>query len=66
MGTLQAHMPNTTADGLATSTFDPSLEYSTEKVVLFWQPPSFLWHWSPSSFVVNDVYYSCAEQFMIA
>ena len=41
MGTLQAHMPNTASDGLAPSTFDPSLEYSTDKVVFFWHPPSF-------------------------
>ena len=34
-GTLQAHMPNTASDGLAPSTFDPSLEYSTDEVVLF-------------------------------
>ena len=39
-GTLQAHMHNTASDGLAPSTFDPSLEYSTDKVVLSWQPPS--------------------------
>ena len=39
-GILQAHMPNTASDGLAPSTFDPSLEYSTDKIVLFWQPPS--------------------------
>ena len=46
--------------------FDPSLEYSTEKVVLFWQPPSYFPPWSPSSFVVDDVPYSCAEQYMMA
>ena len=58
-------MPNTASDGLAPSTFDPSLEYSADKVVLFWQPPSFFSQWSPSSFVVGDVSYSCAEQFMM-
>ena len=40
-GTLQTHMPNTASDGLAPSTIDPSLEYSTDKVVLFWQPPPY-------------------------
>ena len=60
-GTVQAHTPNTASDGLAPSTFDPSLEYSTAKLVLFWQPPSFFSQWSPSSFLVDDVSYSCAE-----
>ena len=46
--------------------FDPSLEYSTDKVVLFWQPPSYSPPWSPLSFVVDDVPYSCAEQYMMA
>ena len=46
--------------------FDPSLEYSTDKVVLFWQPPSYFLPWSPSSFAENDVPYSCAEQYMMA
>ena len=62
----QAHMPNTASDGLAPSAFDPSLEYSTDKVVLFWQPLSFFSEWSPSSFVVDDVSCSCAQQFMMA
>ena len=46
--------------------FDSSLEYSTDKVVLFWQPPSFFRPWSPSSFAVDDVTNSCAEQYMMA
>ena len=58
-------MPNTASDGLAPSTFDPPLGYSKDKVVLFWQPPSFFSPWSPSSFVVDDVSYSCAGQFMM-
>ena len=32
--------------------FDPSLEYSADKVVLSWQPPSCFSLWSPLSFVV--------------
>ena len=59
-------MPNTASDGLAPSTFDPSVEYSTDKVVLFWQPPPFFSQWSPSLFVVDDVSYFCAELFMMA
>ena len=35
-------------------------------MVLFWQPPSYLSPWSPSSFVVDDVSYSCTEQYVIA
>ena len=46
--------------------FDPSLEYSTDDVVLFWQPPSYFPPWSHSSFAVDDVPYSCAEQYMMA
>ena len=45
--------------------FDPSLEYSTDNVVLFWQPPSCSSQWSPSSFVVDGVSYFCAEQYMM-
>ena len=52
-------------DGSAPSVFDPKLEYSTEQVVLFWQPPSCFSQWSPSSFVMDDMSYSCAEQFMM-
>ena len=36
-GTLQAQIPSTASDGLAPSAFDPSLEYSTDNVVLVWQ-----------------------------
>ena len=46
--------------------FDPSLEYSTDKVVLFWQPLSYFAPWSPSSLAVDDVPYSCVEKNMMA
>ena len=46
--------------------FDPSLDYSTDKVVLFWQPQSYFPPWSPSSFAVDDVSYLGAEQYMMA
>ena len=39
-GTLQDHIPNTTSDGLATDFLPSFLEYSIDKVVLFWQTPS--------------------------
>ena len=34
--------------------------------MLFWKLPSSFSQWSPSSFVIDDVSYSCAEQFMMA
>ena len=61
-GTLQAQSLSTASDGLTPSAFDPSLEYSTDNVAA----PSYFSQWSPSSFVVDGVSYSCAEQFMIA
>ena len=65
-GTLQAQIPSTASDGLAPSAFDLSLEYTTDNVVLFRQPPSSFSQWSASSFVVDGVSYSCAEQFIMA
>ena len=50
----------------SSTAFDPSLEYSTDKVVFFWQPPSYFPPWSPSLFAADDVPYSCAEQYMMA
>ena len=64
-GTLQAHTPITGSDGFAMSTFHPPLEYSTDKVVLFWQPVSFFSQLFPSSFVVAQVSYSYGEHFII-
>ena len=42
-------------DGSAPSVFDPTLEYSTEHVVLFWHPPSCFSQWFSLSFVADDV-----------
>ena len=53
--------PQILTDGLAPSAFDPQLEYITEQVVLFWQPPTCFSQCPPSSFVADDVSYSCAE-----
>ena len=58
--------PEIITDGSALSVFDPALEYSTEQVVLFWQSSSCFSQWSPSSFLVDGVSYSSAEQFMMA
>ena len=63
---MHTQIPNTASEGLAPSVFDPSLEYPTDNVVLFWQPPSYFSQWSPSLIVVDGVSYSCAEQFMMA
>ena len=46
--------------------FEPSLKYSTDTMLLFWQPPSNLSPLSPSSFVVDDVSHCCAEQYVMA
>ena len=64
--TLRAQIPSTASDGLAPSAFDPSLEYSTDNVVLFWQPPFYFSQWSPSSFIDDGVSYFCVRQFMMA
>ena len=64
-GALQAQIPSTASDGWAPSAFDP-LKYSTDNVVLFWQPSSYFSKRSLSSFVIDGVSYSCAEQFMTA
>ena len=58
--------PNTASDGLAPSAIDLSLEYPADDVVLFWQLPSNFWQRSPSSFVVDGVLYSCAEEYTMA
>ena len=42
--------------------FDPSLEYATDKLVLFWQPLSYFPPWFSLWLAVDDVPYSCAEQ----
>ena len=50
----------------ANTDFDPSLEYSKNKALLLWRPPPYFSPWSPSSFVVDDVSYCCAEQYVMA
>ena len=53
-------------EGTPPSNFNPTREYSTGNVVLFWQPPSIFPQWTSSALVVDDVSYSCAEQLMMA
>ena len=51
---------------LAYVTYDASLTYISDDVVLFWHPPSAFSQWTPSPFTVDLVEYTCAEQFMVA
>ena len=64
-GDIAAQTTNTAPHRLAPPACDPSLEYSTDKVVLFWQPPSYFAQWSAPSFVFGGVPCSCAEQYMM-
>ena len=54
------------SEGSPSSNFNPTREYFTANVVLFRQPPYILSQRTASAFVVDDVSYSCAEQFMMA
>ena len=51
---------------IAHDTYDASLTYISDDVVIFWQPPSVFSQWTPSPFTVGLVNYTCAEQFMMA
>ena len=51
---------------IAHGTYDASLTYISDEVILFWQPPSVYSQWIPSPFTVGLVNYTCAEQFMMA
>ena len=46
---------------LAYATYDASLTYISDNVVLFWHPPSAFSQWTPSPFTVDLVEYNCAE-----
>ena len=50
----------------AYATYDASLTYINDDVVLFWHPPSAFSQWTLSPFTVDLVEYNCAEQFMMA
>ena len=50
---------------LAYATYDASLTYINDDIVLFWRPPSAFSQWTPSPFTVDSVEYNCAEQFMM-
>ena len=51
---------------LAYATYDASLTYISDDVVLFWHPSPAFSQWTPSPFTVDLVEYNCAEQFMMA
>ena len=51
---------------LAYATYDASLTYISDDVVLFWHPPLAFSQWTPSPFTVDLVEYICTEQFMMA
>ena len=50
----------------AYATYDASLTYISDDVVLFWHSPSVFSQWTLSPFTVGFVEYNCAEQFMMA
>ena len=50
----------------AYATYDASLTYISDEVVLFWHTPSVFSQWTPSPFTVDFVEYNYAEQFMMA
>ena len=50
----------------AYATYNASLTYISDDVVLFWHPPSVFSQWTLSPFTVDLVEYNCAEQFMMA
>ena len=43
--------------------FDPTQEYSTSEMVLFWQPPSVFSQWTGATFLEDGVSYINAEQY---
>ncbi|CAB1118552.1 unnamed protein product [Ectocarpus sp. CCAP 1310/34] len=59
------HTPGVSAPAVP-AVFDPSNEYCTPDMVFVWQPPSPFSQWTQSTFVVDGVVYSCAEQFFAA
>ena len=54
------------SDSSAPSVFDPTVEYLTEQVVLFWRPSSNFSQLSPSSLIADNTSYSCEEEYMMA
>ena len=56
-GTLQAQNPTRRLTLLSNT---------PQTKCIFWQPPSHVSPWFPSSFATDDVPYTCAEQYMMA
>ena len=51
---------------LAYATYDASITYISDDVVLFWRSLPAFSQWTPSPLTVDLVEYNCAEQFMMA
>jgi ribA/ribD-fused uncharacterized protein len=53
-------------DPQAFTEFDGTEVVVTPSMVLFWKPPNPFGQWTESPFVIGDIFYNCAEQFMMA
>ena len=58
--------PTSSRATVDTAAFDLTQDYCTRDIVFFWQPPSCFSQWTPSRFTVEDISYSCGEQFFAA
>ena len=45
---------------------DPEVILWTDAFVFFWRPPAPFGQWTPATFEVDGITYSCAEQYMMA
>ena len=50
----------------AYSSYDDTLTYADDTIVLFWTPPSAFSQWMPSPFTVEEVLFNCSEQYIMA
>lgn len=48
------------------TTYPVEVQVETDRMVLFWKPPTPFGQWTPSPFTVDGVAYGCAEQMMMA
>jgi ribA/ribD-fused uncharacterized protein len=45
---------------------DPDVQYETDQYVFFWKVPSIYSQWTPSKFIIDEIEYCHAEQWMMA
>ena len=64
--TSQCFRPHFVPLNIAHGSYDASLKYISNDVVLFWLLPSAFSQRIPSPFTVDLIEYTCAEQFMMA